>query len=83
MWFHTFLCVAPHGLSGWHPGKIVLVIPLIPARGAARLFLAALTRRREIWLQMQSIAKLAHAIDPYLPHPDKRTVEGGGPGNAG
>jgi uncharacterized protein (AIM24 family) len=45
--------------------------------GGDGIFLAALTGPGKIWLQTLPIAKLAHAIDQYLPDPDRRTVEGG------
>lgn len=45
--------------------------------GGDGIFLAALTGPGRIWLQTLPIAKLAHAIDQYLPDPDRRTVEGG------
>jgi len=45
--------------------------------GGDGIFLASLTGPGRIWLQTLPIAKLAHAIDQYLPDPDRRTVEGG------
>jgi uncharacterized protein (TIGR00266 family) len=46
--------------------------------GGDGIFLASLTGPGRIWLQTLPIAKLAHAIDKYLPHqPTKQTVEGG------
>ena len=45
--------------------------------GGDGIFLAALTGPGRIWLQTLPIAKLAHAIDQYLPHETQRTVEGG------
>ena len=46
--------------------------------GGDGIFLASLTGPGRIWLQTLPIAKLAHAIDKYLPHqPSKQTVEGG------
>ncbi|MBO0912492.1 MAG: TIGR00266 family protein, partial [Acidobacteria bacterium] len=45
--------------------------------GGDGIFLAALTGPGRIWLQTLPISKLAHAIDQYLPDPDRRTVEGG------
>ena len=46
--------------------------------GGDGIFLAALTGPGKIWLQTLPIARLAHAIDKYLPHePSKHTVEGG------
>ncbi len=45
--------------------------------GGDGIFLAALTGPGRIWLQTLPISKLAHAIDHYLPDPDRRTVEGG------
>jgi uncharacterized protein (AIM24 family) len=46
--------------------------------GGDGIFLAALSGPGRIWLQTLPIAKLAHAIDKYLPHEaSKQTVEGG------
>src|SRR6266496_4716933 len=45
--------------------------------GGDGIFLAALTGPGRIWLQTLPIAKLAHAIDQYLPHESRETVEGG------
>lgn len=45
--------------------------------GGDGIFLAALTGPGRIWLQTLPIARLAHVIDQYLPHEDRRTVEGG------
>lgn len=46
--------------------------------GGDGIFLAALTGPGRIWLQTLPIAKLAHAIDHYLPHENStRTVDGG------
>jgi uncharacterized protein (AIM24 family) len=45
--------------------------------GGDGIFLASLTGPGRIWLQTLPIAKLAHAIDNYLPHESRRTVEGG------
>jgi len=45
--------------------------------GGDGIFLAALTGPGRIWLQTLPIAKLAHAIDNYLPRESRRTVEGG------
>ena len=46
--------------------------------GGDGIFLAALTGPGRIWLQTLPIAKLAHAIDRYLPHEVRReSVEGG------
>jgi len=45
--------------------------------GGDGIFLAALTGPGRVWLQTLPISKLAHAIDQYLPHEAKRTVEGG------
>src|SRR5580700_248602 len=46
--------------------------------GGDGLFLAALTGPGRIWLQTLPIARLAHAIERYLPHEVRRqSVEGG------
>lgn len=46
--------------------------------GGDGLFLAALTGPGRIWLQTLPIAKLAHALERYMPHEARRqTVEGG------
>jgi uncharacterized protein (TIGR00266 family) len=46
--------------------------------GGDGIFLAALTGPGRIWLQTLPIARLAHAIERYLPHEARRqTVEGG------
>jgi len=46
--------------------------------GGDGIFLAALSGPGRVWLQTLPIAKLAHAIDQYLPHEARReTVEGG------
>ena len=45
--------------------------------GGDGIFLASLTGPGRIWLQTLPIARLAHAIDKYLPHETQRTVEGG------
>ncbi len=46
--------------------------------GGDGIFLAALTGPGRIWLQTLPIAKLAHAIEPYIPREAPRqTVEGG------
>jgi uncharacterized protein (AIM24 family) len=46
--------------------------------GGDGIFLASLTGPGRIWLQTLPIAKLAHAIDKYLPHEARReTVQGG------
>jgi len=46
--------------------------------GGDGIFLASLTGPGRVWLQTLPIAKLAHAIDKYLPHEAPRqTVEGG------
>jgi len=46
--------------------------------GGDGIFLAALTGPGRIWLQTLPIAKLAHAIERYLPHQaPKQAVEGG------
>ena len=45
--------------------------------GGDGVFLAALTGPGRIWLQTLPIAKLAHAIERYLPHETRQTVEGG------
>jgi uncharacterized protein (AIM24 family) len=45
--------------------------------GGDGLFLASLTGPGRIWLQTLPIAKLAHAIDEYLPHRTRDTTEGG------
>ena len=46
--------------------------------GGDGIFLASLTGPGRIWLQTLPISKLAHAIQPYLPHEVQRqTVEGG------
>jgi uncharacterized protein (AIM24 family) len=45
--------------------------------GGDGIFLAALSGPGRVWLQSLPIARLAHIIDQYLPHQDRRTVEGG------
>ena len=45
--------------------------------GGDGLFLASLTGPGRVWLQTLPIAKLAHAIDHYLPHNARETTEGG------
>ena len=45
--------------------------------GGDGIFLAALTGPGRVWLQTLPIAKLAHAIERYLPHETRQTVEGG------
>jgi uncharacterized protein (AIM24 family) len=46
--------------------------------GGDGIFLASLTGPGRIWLQTLPIAKLAHAIERYLPREASRqTVEGG------
>jgi uncharacterized protein (TIGR00266 family) len=46
--------------------------------GGDGIFLAALTGPGRIWLQTLPIAKLAHALERYMPHETRReTVEGG------
>src|SRR5438094_1756413 len=45
--------------------------------GGDGIFLAGLTGPGRIWLQTLPIAKLAHAIDQYLPRERRETVEGG------
>jgi hypothetical protein len=46
--------------------------------GGDGIFLAALTGPGRIWLQTLPIARLAHAIERYLPREAaKHTVEGG------
>jgi uncharacterized protein (AIM24 family) len=45
--------------------------------GGDGLFLASLTGPGRIWLQTLPIAKLAHAIDEYLPRQTSREAEGG------
>jgi len=45
--------------------------------GGDGFFLAQLTGPGRIWLQTLPIAKLAHAIDQYLPHDARATTEGG------
>jgi uncharacterized protein (TIGR00266 family) len=45
--------------------------------GGDGFFLAQLTGPGRIWLQTLPIAKLAHAIDQYLPHDARETAEGG------
>src|SRR5579884_994604 len=45
--------------------------------GGDGIFLAQLTGPGRIWLQTLPIARLAHVIDQYLPHPEARTVQGG------
>src|ERR1700690_3605172 len=46
--------------------------------GGDGIFLAALTGPGRIWLQTLPIAKLAHALERYMPHEARRqTVEGG------
>ena len=45
--------------------------------GGDGIFLAALTGPGRVWLQTLPIAKLAHAIERYLPNETRQTVEGG------
>ena len=45
--------------------------------GGDGLFLASLTGPGRVWLQTLPIAKLAHAIDHYLPHQTREATEGG------
>jgi len=45
--------------------------------GGDGIFLASLTGPGRIWLQTLPIAKLAHAIDHYLPHQSREATEGG------
>jgi uncharacterized protein (TIGR00266 family) len=45
--------------------------------GGDGLFLASLTGPGRMWLQTLPIAKLAHAIDEYLPRQTSREAEGG------
>ena len=45
--------------------------------GGDGIFLAALTGPGRIWLQTLPIAKLAHALERYMPHENRKTVEGG------
>src|ERR1700751_780430 len=45
--------------------------------GGDGLFLAALTGPGRIWLQTLPIARLAHAINEYLPHEAREAVQGG------
>ena len=45
--------------------------------GGDGIFLASLTGPGRIWLQTLPIAKLAHAIDQYLPHETRNAAEGG------
>src|SRR6266536_2541623 len=45
--------------------------------GGDGIFLASLTGPGRIWLQTLPIAKLAHAIDQYLPHQTRDATEGG------
>jgi len=45
--------------------------------GGDGFFLAQLTGPGRIWLQTLPIAKLAHAIDHYLPHETRDAAEGG------
>jgi uncharacterized protein (AIM24 family) len=46
--------------------------------GGDGIFLAALTGPGRIWLQTLPIARLAHAINEYLPHQARtETVQGG------
>ncbi|MGO9066611.1 MAG: TIGR00266 family protein [Myxococcaceae bacterium] len=46
--------------------------------GGDGIFLAALTGPGRIWLQTLPIAKLAHALERYMPHEaSRKTVEGG------
>lgn len=46
--------------------------------GGDGIFLVALTGPGRIWLQTLPIAKLAHAIEKYLPHDTSREAVGGG-----
>ncbi len=45
--------------------------------GGDGIFLASLTGPGRVWLQTLPIAKLAHAIDQYLPHQTRDATEGG------
>jgi len=45
--------------------------------GGDGLFLAALQGPGRVWLQTLPIAKLAHALVPYMPAPSKEATEGG------
>jgi uncharacterized protein (TIGR00266 family) len=45
--------------------------------GGDGIFLAALTGPGRIWLQTLPIAKLAQALERYMPHQTQKTVEGG------
>jgi len=51
--------------------------------GGDGIFLASLTGPGRVWLQTLPIAKLAHAIDQYLPHDARQTTEGGVVGGIG
>jgi len=45
--------------------------------GGDGLFLAALTGPGRVWLQSLPLARLAHALAPYLPSGERETVQGG------
>ena len=71
------------GHVGAFEGSVSFQITTLPGIrnmifGGDGIFLAALTGPGRIWLQTLPIAKLAHAIDQYLPRENTtRTVEGG------
>lgn len=71
------------GHVGAFEGSVSFQITTVPGIrnmifGGDGIFLAALTGPGRIWLQTLPIAKLAHAIDQYLPRENTtRTVEGG------
>jgi len=56
----------------------ITTVPGIGSMDRDLLFLAALTGPGRIWLQALPIAKLAHALERYMPHEARRqTVEDG------
>src|SRR5579863_7897510 len=73
-----------------HPGHVgafqasvsfqITIVPGIKNMvfGGDGLFLAALTGPGRVWLQTLPIARLAHAIERYLPHEGRREAVGGG-----
>src|ERR1700689_2637216 len=82
--------LAPGEILFVHPGHVgafqstvgfqITTVPGIKNMifGGDGIFLAALTGPGRIWLQTLPIARLAHAIERYLPHEARRqTVEGG------
>lgn len=70
------------GHVGAFQGSVSFQITTVPGIknmifGGDGLFLASLTGPGRVWLQTLPIAKLAHAIDHYLPHQTRDATEGG------